>query len=144
MKDKNTEILNKIYQIAETAKTVIANLIVHVTDMPFTEELRREYGIYEKISESIIKELYKRNKDPKSANFFEKAFLYYSIKICIIKDNSLSNYAKILLNYTVNGITELLQITRRYKDVLNDPVQKFADRLLKAKEEFEVKLKEFI
>ena len=71
----------------------------------------------------------------------QKAFMFTSIKMNTLTDDSKSHVAELMIKGTVMGITELTELKNGNKDCLSEKTNEFLNRLIDLEEEYEERLK---
>ena len=146
MEDKNInhEVLNKIYRNAHIALQSISNLLPEVEESPIRSELNEQYDGYEKIIGEISSVMAQEGLEPKDIGVMKKTFMWSSIKMKTMADNSQNNAAEMMVQGTVMGITELYTIKSQYGNSLNEKTIELVQKLLNLEEDYEKRLKTYL
>lgn len=138
------EALISIYKNARIALQSISDIIGETDDETMREELRSEYEDYEKFLSDLSDFFNKTGIEPQDVNFMQKAFMYTSVKMNTLTDDSASRIAELMLKGTITGITELAELLNAHGDELGSKAREFAERLKDLEETFEERLKKLV
>ena len=135
------EVLTSVYKNAHIALQSISNLIGETDDQKMKEELNDEYDGYEKFIGKLSSHMKEVGCEPKDIGVLQKAFMFTSIKMNTLTDDSKSHVAELMIKGTVMGITELTEILNKHKHGLGDKAREFTQELLDLEETYEQRLK---
>lgn len=139
----NKKAVTDVYKNAHIALQSISNVLPAVEDEELKKELKEEYEGYEKIIGEISTFMVENGLEPKDVNPVKKAFMWSSIKMKTLIDNSKTQIAEMMIKGTVMGITELTAMKNEAEN-MEDGVLKFIEELLNAEEKYEENLKKFL
>ncbi len=139
----NHKAINDVYKNAHIALQSISDLLPSVDDEELRKELKDEYEGYEKIIGEISTFMAEKGIQPQDINVIKKAFMWGSIKMKTIIDNSRNQIAEMMIKGTVMGITELTAM-KNEKTNFDDGVTELIDKLLTLEEQYEQNLKKFL
>ncbi len=139
----NKKAVTDVYKNAHIALQSISNVLPAVEDEELKKELKEEYEGYEKIIGEISTFMVENGLEPKDVNPVKKAFMWSSIKMKTLIDNSKTQIAEMMIKGTVMGITELTAMKNEAEN-MEDGVLKFIEELLTAEEKYEENLKKFL
>ena len=131
---KNEELLNKIYRNAHIALQSISNVMPEVEDCPLKKELLNQYDGYDKLIGEISTEMARVGAEPKDIGVMKKTFMWSSIKMKTLTDNSQNHIADMMLQGTIMGITELLTIKSENDGQMQEQTATLVDKLLQLEE----------
>ena len=106
--DKET--LTSVYKNAHIALQSISNIINETNHPDMRAELDYEYDGYEKFIGKLSSYMKEIGCEPKDIGILQKTFMYTSIKMNTLTDDSKSHVAELMIKGTVMGITELTEI----------------------------------
>lgn len=141
--DENIEMLNYIYQNAEMGKVTIEQILKEVEDLEFRDVLKEQLKDYEYIIEKSDSLLSDEGKLPKGINSMPKIMSYFKIKLDMIKDDTSSHIAEMMMEGSNMGITEITKNLNKYENVDNE-IKDLASRLLKIEQDNIEKLKPYL
>ena len=140
--DKET--LTSVYKNAHIALQSISN-IINETNHPYMKaELDYEYDGYEKFIGKLSSYMKEIGCEPKDIGILQKTFMYTSIKMNTLTDDSKSHVAELMIKGTVMGITELTEILNGHGDGLSEKTKELTKELLDLEEEYEQRLKKLL
>ena len=116
------EFLNCIYKNAEMGIIGIDDVITKVEDTEFEKLLKRQRKEYEKITSEAEKILSKYYEDNENISVFAKASTKIMSEMALLKDNSVSKVAKMMMDGTNKGIVELVEKINAYNGIDKDIV----------------------
>lgn len=146
MEEKNLdkEALISVYKNAHIALQSISDVIGATDDGKMKEELFAEYEGYEKFIGKLSSFMTQTGVERQDVNFIQKAFMYTSVKMNTLTDNSPSHIAELMIKGTVNGITELAELLNNHGKELGDKVRALTEELKKLEESYEERLKKLV
>jgi len=138
------EVLISVYKNAHIALQSISNIIGETKHAEMKDELNEEYDGYEKFIGKLSAFMKERGIEPKDINFMQKAFMFTSVKMNTLTNDSKSHIAELMIKGTVMGITELTEILNGKGDELKEATKNFVEELLKLEETYEQRLKNLL
>lgn len=135
------EVLTSVYKNAHIALQSISNVIDETDHPDMKSELKEEYDGYEKFIGKLSAYMKEIGCEPKDIGPFQKAFMYTSIKMNTLTDDSKSHIAELMIKGTVMGITELTEILNKHKIGLGETTRCLTQELLDLEETYEQRLK---
>lgn len=139
----NEKAINDVYKNAHIALQSLSDLIPSVKDKELKKELKEEYEGYQKIIKDVSAFMEENKMEPKDIGFFQKAFMWCSIKTKVMMNNAKNHVAEMMIKGTVMGITELTAMKNESKN-LDEGVKTHVLKLLKLEEDYQQKLKAFL
>ena len=143
MNDYNEKAINDVYKNAHIALQSISDLLPQVDDAGLKQELKEQYDGYEKIIGEISSFCKSNGIEPKDINPMKKAFMWSSIKMKTMINNSRNQIAEMMIKGTVMGINELTAMKNEQTN-LDQGVITLLDDLLSLEEEYEQRLKKLL
>ena len=140
--DKET--LTSVYKNAHIALQSISNIINETNHPDMRAELDFEYDGYEKFIGKLSSYMKEIGCEPKDIGILQKTFMYTSIKMNTLTDDSKSHVAELMIKGTVMGITELTEILNGHGDGLGEKTKELTKELLDLEEEYEQRLKKLL
>ncbi len=140
--DKET--LTSVYKNAHIALQSISNIINETNHPDMRAELDYEYDGYEKFIGKLSSYMKEIGCEPKDIGILQKTFMYTSIKMNTLTDDSKSHVAELMIKGTVMGITELTEILNGHGDGLGEKTKELTKELLDLEEEYEQRLKKLL
>lgn len=140
--DKET--LTSVYKNAHIALQSISNIINETNHPDMKAELDYEYDGYEKFIGKLSSYMKEIGCEPKDIGLLQKTFMYTSIKMNTLTDDSKSHVAELMIKGTVMGITELTEILNGHSDGLSEKTKELTKELLDLEEEYEQRLKKLL
>ena len=140
--DKET--LTSVYKNAHIALQSISNIINETNHPDMRAELDYEYDGYEKFIGKLSSYMKEIGCEPKDIGILQKTFMYTSIKMNTLTDDSKSHVAELMIKGTVMGITELTEILNGHGDGLGEKTKELTKELLDLEEEYEQRLKKYL
>ena len=140
--DKET--LTSVYKNAHIALQSISNIINETNHPDMKAELDYEYDGYEKFIGKLSSYMKEIGCEPKDIGILQKTFMYTSIKMNTLTDDSKSHVAELMIKGTVMGITELTEILNGHGDGLGEKTKELTKELLDLEEEYEQRLKKLL
>ena len=141
-KEYNKKAINDIYKNAHIALQSINDIMPSVENDELKKELQNEYEGYEKFIGELSTYMAEIGIEPKDINPVKKAFMWTSIKMKTIFDNSKTQIAEMMIKGTVMGITELTAMKNEAIN-LDEGVLEYLDKLLTLEESYEKELKKY-
>ena len=143
-KNIDEEVLTSVYKNAHIALQSISNVIGETTDEKMKNELIGEYDGYESFIGKLSSYMKEIGCEPKDIGVLQKAFMFTSIKINTLTDDSTSHIAELMIKGTVMGITELTEILNNHESELNEKTVSLTKELLSLEESYEQRLKKLL
>ena len=143
-KNIDEEVLTSVYKNAHIALQSISNVIGETTDEKMKNELIGEYYGYESFIGKLSSYMKEIGCEPKDIGFLQKAFMFTSIKMNTLTDDSTSHIAELMIKGTVMGITELTEILNNHESELNEKTVSLTKELLSLEESYEQRLKKLL
>ncbi len=143
-KNLDEEVLVSIYKNAHIALQSIADIIGEAHEESMKEELRYEHDGYDAFIGKISAYMKETGVDEKNINVFQKAFMFASIKMNTLTDDSKSHIAELMIKGTVTGITELTELINADGKNVSEKVRVFAEELRDLEENYEERLKKLL
>ncbi len=143
-KNIDHEVLTSIYKNAHIALQSISNVIVETDHPDMKKELNEEYEGYEKFIGELSAFMKSIDLEPKDIGALKKAFMFTSIKVNTLTDDSKSHIAELMIKGTVMGIIELTEIKNKHEKDLGEKTKCFLNELLCLEEDYEQRLKKLI
>ena len=135
--NENNELLTYIYQVASmgvTSTTTLINTIKNTNNKikKIVEDELKEYESFLKESKKLLK---KNKIVPKDKCFMVEIMSKMGIKMEMLKDNSDTSIAEMLIQGFTMGVVEMEHKIDRYKENADRSIIKLAKRLLKYQQE---------
>ncbi|MBQ7372993.1 MAG: hypothetical protein IJW64_00280 [Clostridia bacterium] len=143
-KNIDEEVLTSVYKNAHIALQSISNVIGETTDEKMKNELIGEYDGYESFIGKLSSYMKEIGCEPKDIGVLQKAFMFTSIKMNTLTDDSTSHIAELMIKGTVMGITELTEILNNHESELNEKTVSLTKELLSLEESYEQRLKKLL
>ena len=143
-KNIDHEVLTSIYKNAHIALQSISNIIGETDHPDMKKELNEEYEGYEKFIGELSAYMKSIDLEPKDICAIKKAFMFTSIKMNTLTDDSKSHIAELMIKGTVMGITELIEIKNGHENDLGEKTKCFLNELLRLEEDYEERLKKLL
>ena len=143
-KNLDEEVLVSIYKNARIALQSIADIIGEAHEESMKEELRYEHDGYEDFIAKLSAYMKETGVEEKNINVFQKAFMFTSIKMNTLTDDSKSHIAELMIKGTVMGITELTELINSDGKNIGEKVRAFAEELRDIEECYEERLKKLL
>ncbi len=140
--DKET--LTSVYKNAHIALQSISNIINETNHPDMRAELDYQYDGYEKFIGKLSSYMKEIGCEPKDIGILQKTFMYTSIKMNTLTDDSKSHVAELMIKGTVMGITELTEILNGHGDGLGEKTKELTKELLDLEEDYEQRLKKLL
>lgn len=146
MAEKNVdeEVLLSLYKNAHIALQSISDIIGETDDGKMKAELDTEYEGYEKYIGKLSAYMNEIGVEPQDIGVMKKAFMYTSVKMNTLTDDSTSHIAELMIKGTVMGITELAEILNNHSKELGEKTRDFTEELKNLEESYEERLKKLV
>lgn len=141
--DANTELFNYILQNAQMGKDTLKELVVIVENKRFRHQIQKMRDQYNLIFDKANTALEFLNEEKKEINPLLKASSYWMIKMKTLTNKSPSHIAKMMIQGSTMGITQITQKLNSYHRV-DRRIRKLARILLKIEENNVQKLKKWL
>lgn len=144
--DKNNELLQYIYETSEMGVSSTTNLLraLEGKDNKLKKAIEDELKEYEKVFNEAEKELKANKVKPKKSSMMTKMSSYMGINMEVMKDNSDSAIAEMLIQGLTMGTIEMDKKIDKYKDTASKSVLKLANELLEFQQNSIKKLKDYL
>ncbi|MBQ4099781.1 MAG: hypothetical protein IJC87_06660 [Clostridia bacterium] len=143
-KNIDEEVLTSVYKNAHIALQSISDIIGATDDKEMKDELQSEYDGYEDFIGKLSSYMREIGLEPKDIGMLQKAFMFTSIKMNTLADDSTSHIAELMIKGTVMGITELTEILNNHENELKENTVSFTKELLSLEETYEQQLKKLL
>lgn len=145
MKEEN-ELLQYIYQTTEMGKKSLENLLeaLKEKDNKIKKDIENQLHQYEEYYEKSEKLLKENNITPKSNGPMTEMMNKMGINITVIKDNSDTKIAEMLIQGLTMGTIEMEKKIDTYKEEVNKNIIKLAKEVLKFQEKNIKEMKEYL
>lgn len=127
---EDVELLNYIYQNAKMGIVGIDNIKSSIKDKQFYKLIKEQENDYYEICTKAIKYLSLYNCEKKNVNMLAKTMTFIDAKKKLMKDNSVSHIAKMMMEGNNMGIIAITEKLNNYQDVSKN-VTKLAKELLR-------------
>lgn len=146
MAEKNVdeEVLLSLYKNAHIALQSISDIIGETDDGKMKAELDSEYEGYEKYIGKLSAYMNEIGVEPQDIGVMKKAFMYTTVKMNTLTDDSASHIAELMIKGTVMGITELAEILNNHAKELGEKTHRFTEELKNLEEDYEERLKKLV
>lgn len=111
---ENTNLLNEIYRAASMGEQAIADVLPSVDNPKLSQKLDSQSSAYNRIAGKSRRMLYAYGKEPEEAGFLEKMGLWGGVKMNLIRDDSTSHVAEMMIQGSNMAITD---ITKKLNDL---------------------------
>lgn len=105
--NKDTELLNYIYQNAKMGIVGIDNIKDEITDENLLCTIREQQKDYYEICNKATKLILENNEDIKDISSIAKLMTYFDAKLNTLDDKSNTNIAKLMMKGSNKGIIEI-------------------------------------
>mgnify|MGYP003297234974 CR=1 FL=1 len=143
-KNIDEEVLTSVYKNAHIALQSISDIIGATDDKEMKDELQSEYDGYEDFIGKLSSYMREIGLEPKDIGMLQKAFMFTSIKMNTLTDDSTSHIAELMIKGTVMGITELTEILNNHENELKEKTKSLTKELLSLEETYEQQLKKLL
>ena len=140
----NQNAINCVYKTAQIGLASISNVLEEVEHATLKDELKKEYEGYENFICSLTTFIKENNYELKEVNPMKKAFMWSSIKLNTLTDDSSSHIANLMIKGTVMGITEMQELINANSNALEAEIVNFSKELKALMEKYEQDLKKFL
>ena len=144
LKKFNQNAINCIYKTAQIGLDSISNISEEVEHSALKSELAMEYEGYESFICELTTYINDNGYQLKEVNPMKKAFMWGSIKLNTLTDDSASHVANLMIKGTVMGITEMQEMINSDSSAIEKPIVDFAKKLKTLMEKYEQNLKKFL
>ncbi len=141
--DKNTELLNYIYQNSQMGIKTLNQLIEIVEDNNFKNQLQTQLNEYTSINSVALQKLKELGHEEKGIGNMAKISAYMSISIKTLIDKSPCHISEMLIQGSTMGIIDATKNIQKYNDADNQILQ-IADKLLKTEQNNIEQLKHYL
>ncbi len=145
MKDKN-ELLEYVYQTTDMGKNSLETLLnaLEGKDNKIKTIVEKQLKEYEKYYLESEKLLEKNKVKPKTKGVMTEMMSKMGINMNVMKDNSDSKMAEMLIQGLTMGIVEMEKKIKDYKDEVDKDIIKLAKNVLKFQEKSLDEIKEYL
>ena len=126
---KDAEFLNYIYQNAKMGVVGIDNIKSKIFDDDLKKIIATQRNEYEKITDEASKLLNELGVSEKDISGMSKVMTYVMANLELLKDDSSSNIAKMMIDGSNKGIIEITKNLNSYTN-MNSRIIKLAKKLL--------------
>lgn len=140
----NAEFLNYVYQNSQMGVDTLSQLLTLTDSRELQKALKEQLSGYERFHNDAGRMLNENGYDEKGLNAFEKIRTYLMVNLQTMKDDSVSNIAKMLIQGSSMGITEAVKKLHQYGDSVEKDIRKLMEELQKFEESNVEKLKTFL
>lgn len=140
----NAEFLNYVYQNSQMGVDTLSQLLTLTASRELQKALKEQLSGYERFHNDAGRMLNENGYDEKGLNAFEKIRTYLMVNLQTMKDDSVSNIAKMLIQGSSMGITEAVKKLHQYGDSVEKDIRKLMEELQKFEESNVEKLKAFL
>lgn len=140
----NAEFLNYVYQNSQMGVDTLSQLLTLTDSRELQKALKEQLSGYERFHNDAGRMLNENGYDEKGLNAFEKIRTYLMVNLQTMKDDSVSNIAKMLIQGSSMGITEAVKKLHQYGDSVEKDIRKLMEELQKFEESNVEKLKAFL
>ena len=144
LKKFNQNAINCIYKTAQIGLNSISNVSEEVENSALKGELATEYEGYENFISQLSAFIVEKGYEIKEVNPLKKAFMWGSIKLNTLTNDSSSHVANLMIKGTVMGITEMQEMINSQTEAVEPEIIEMAKKLKKMLEENEQKLKKYL
>lgn len=141
--NKDTELLNYIYQNAKMGIVGIDNIKNDIKDNELLSTIREQQKDYYEICNKATKILLENNEDVKDISGIAKLMTYFDAKLNTLDDKSNTNIAKMMMNGSNKGIIEIQEKLNNYEGA-DKKVISLAKELLRIEKRNLDNLKKFL
>ena len=127
--EKEIEFLQYIYQNAKMGIVGIDDIKSHIEDEDLKKTITRQKSEYESIANECIKILANYKKDEEDISNMSKIMSYVMVNMQMLKDDSASNIAKLMIEGSNKGIIQINEKLNNYANI-NPKIIKLAKKLL--------------
>lgn len=131
--NEDVELLNYIYQNAKMGIVGIDNIKSSIKDKSFLKLIKEQENDYYEICTKAMKYLSLYDSERKNVNIMAKTMTFLDAKTKLMKDNSVSQMAKMMMEGNNMGIIAITEKLNNYTDA-SKKVIKLAKELLEIEE----------
>ena len=131
--DKEVEFLQFIYHNAKMGIEGINDIKKHIETDELKELIARQKSEYESIANDAIVLINKLGKDEEDISNISKVMSYMMVNMQMLKDDSESNIAKLMIEGSNKGVIQITEKINHYNNV-NPKIIKLAKKLLSTEE----------
>lgn len=143
MKNKNLEILNKLYKNTSMGISALSTIIPKTEDIKLKGELQAQLDNYHRQSEELRKQIYTNNAKPKDIGVVVKASADASIIMSTALNKSTSHIAEMMIQGTNMGVIDINKTLNQVQFQEQGIIQQ-AQAILKSEQEYIDKLKAYL
>lgn len=144
LKKFNQNAINCIYKTAQIGLNSISNVSEEVENSALKGELATEYEGYENFISQLSAFIVEKGYEIKEVNPLKKAFMWGSIKLNTLTNDSSSHVANLMIKGTVMGITEMQEMINSQTEAVEPEIIELAKKLKKMLEGYEQNLKKYL
>ncbi len=144
LKKFNQNAINCIYKTAQIGLNSISNVLEEVENSALKGELATEYEGYENFISELSAFVVEKGYETKEVNPVKKAFMWGSIKLNTLTNDSSSHVANLMIKGTVTGITEMQEMINSQSEAVDSEIIAFAKKFKKMLETYEQNLKKYL
>jgi len=144
LKKFNQNAINCIYKTAQIGLNSISNVSEEVENSALKGELATEYEGYENFISELSAFIVEKGYEIKEVNPLKKAFMWGSIKLNTLTNDSSSHVANLMIKGTVMGITEMQEMINSQTEAVEPEIIELAKKLKKMLEGYEQNLKKYL
>ena len=141
--NKNVEFLNFIYQNSKMGIIGIESIKKSIHDDEFLKVINEQNNDYYSICTKAIKLLSFYNNERQNVSQMAKVMTYMDAHMKLMKDESINNIAKMMIEGNTKGVVEITEKIRIYSEA-DKQVVKLAKELLKIEKRNINNLKKYI
>lgn len=131
--EKDIEFLNYIYQNAKMGIEGIDDIKKHIESDELKKLISRQKKEYEDIADDAIMLLANYGKDEEDISSLSKVMSYMMVNMQMLKDDSESNIAKLMIEGSNKGVIQITEKLNHYSNV-DSKIVKLAKKLLATEE----------
>ena len=131
--EKEVEFLKFLYQNAKMGIVGIDDIKSHIEDEDLKKLISRQRSEYEEVANECIIILNEMGKDEEDISGMSKIMSYMVVGMEMLKDDSSSNIAKLMIEGSNKGIIQINEKLNDYSNV-NPKITKLAKKLLKTEQ----------
>ena len=141
--NNHIEFLDYIYKNAKMGITGIKDILPKVEDKELEKVLNEQLKDYENVCQKAVDILKKYGKDQPELNKMTKISSYMMVQMKTIKDSSVSNLAKMMIEGSNKGIIEISEKINNFKEN-DEEITNLAEELLNIEQTNLDNLKKFL
>ena len=127
--EKEVEFLNYMYQNAKMGIVGIDDIKSHIEDEDLKKLIARQRSEYESIADECIEILASMGKDEEDISNMSKVMSYMMVSMEMLKDDSSSNIAKLMIEGSNKGIIQINKKLNSFNNI-DSKIVKLAKKLL--------------